>query len=176
MKVSMIWAMTRNRVIGRDNDLPWHLPRDMRHFMTTTRGHPVIMGRRTFESMDRRPLPNRTNIVVTGDYAYPAAGIEVAPDLPAALTLAEAQCQRDGVDEAFITGGAGLYAAGLAVADRLYVTEIDADLEGDTFFPQIDWSSWRCIERTAHPADERHAFPFTIATYERDQQDAVTKS
>ncbi|MEQ8858355.1 MAG: dihydrofolate reductase [Pseudomonadales bacterium] len=183
----MIWAMTRNRVIGRDNDLPWHLPLDMKHFMTTTRGHPVIMGRRTFESMDRKPLPRRTNIVVTrtpeysasdytasdypaSDYTasgYTASGILVAADLGTALALARRQCQADGVDEAFIIGGARLYEAGLALADRLYVTEIDAVLDGDTFFPEIDWRRWRRVRSEAHPADERHAYPFTIAVFER---------
>lgn len=167
MKLSMIWAMTRNRVIGRDNDLPWHLPRDMKHFMTTTRGHPVIMGRRTFESMNRRPLPGRTNIVVTRNARYNAAGILVAETLAHALTLAQRQCRQDGVDEAFITGGAGLYAEALGVADRLYVTEIDAEVPGDTFFPDIDWSQWRCLDSVSHPADGDHEFAFTISTFER---------
>jgi dihydrofolate reductase len=167
MKVSMIWAMTRNGVIGRDNDLPWRLPRDMKHFMNTTRGHPVIMGRRTFESMNRRPLPGRTNIVVTRHADYRAPGILVAENLAQALALAERQCRQDGVDEAFITGGAGLYAEGLGVADRLYVTEIEAEVEGDTFFPEVDWSQWRCLDRVAYPADADHDYAFTISTFER---------
>lgn len=167
MKLAMIWAMTRNRVIGLDNDLPWNLPADMKHFMTTTRGHPVIMGRRTFESMDGKPLPRRTNIVVTRTPGYAAPGILVAKDLDEAIELARRQCAADGVEEAFITGGAGLYAEGLAVADRLYVTEIDAELEGDTFFPEVDWSRWRLVRREEHPADQRHAYPFSISTYER---------
>jgi len=167
VKLAMIWAMTRNRVIGRNNDLPWNLPADMQHFMTTTRGHPVIMGRRTFESMDKKPLPRRTNIVVTRTPGYAAPGILVAGDLESAIELARRQCAADGVEEAFITGGAGPYAEGLAVADRLYVTEIDAELEGDTFFPEVDWSRWRLVSREEHPADERHAYPFSISTYER---------
>ncbi len=167
VKLSMIWAMSRNRVIGRDNDLPWTMPADMKHFMTTTRDHPVIMGRRTFESMDRKPLPRRTNIVVTRTPGYAAPGILVAGDLHTAIGMARRQCEADGVNEAFITGGAGLYAEGLAVADRLYVTVIDADLAGDTFFPEVDWSAWRLLRREDHPADERHAYPFFISTYER---------
>lgn len=167
MKLSLIWAMTRNRVIGRDNDLPWSLPADMKHFMTTTRGHPVIMGRRTFESMDRRPLPRRTNIVVTRTPGYDAPGAVVVASLAAALDVARAQCAEDGVDEAFVTGGAGLYAEALPLADRLYVTVIDADLDGDTFFPELDWRRWREIDREAHPADERHAYAFVISAYER---------
>lgn len=167
MKLSLIWAMTRNRVIGRDNDLPWSLPADMKHFMITTRGHPVIMGRRTFESMDRKPLPRRTNIVVTRTPGYEAPGALVVESLDAALAVARAQCAADGVDEAFVTGGAGLYAEALPLADRLYVTVIDADLDGDTFFPELDWRLWREVDREVHPADERHAYSFVISRYER---------
>jgi dihydrofolate reductase len=167
VKVSMIWAMSRNGVIGRDNDLPWHLPRDMKHFMTTTRGHPVIMGRRTFESMHRRPLPGRANIVVTRNRDYVAPGATVVGDLDGALAEAERGCRDAGVDEAFITGGAELYRLGLEVADRLYVTEVDADVEGDTFFPEVDWSRWRRISSTSFPADDTHAYPFTVSVFER---------
>ncbi len=171
MQLSMIWAMTRNRVIGRDNGLPWRLPRDMRHFMTTTRGHPVIMGRRTFESMDSKPLPRRTNVVVTRNAGYEAPGAVVAASLPEAVQVARRQCQADGAAddaaEAFIIGGAGLYAAGLAVADRLYVTEIDAVVDGDTYFPEVDWSGWREIERQHHPADAANAYAFDIVLFER---------
>jgi len=163
----MIWAMSRNRVIGRDNGLPWHLPREMKHFMTTTRGHPVIMGRRTFESMDRRPLPGRDNIVVTRHENYAAPGATVVEDVDAALTEAERRCRERGVDEAFVIGGAGLYEAALARADRLYVTVVEADIEGDTFFPDIDWSGWREVSRETFPADDRHAYPFTISLYDR---------
>lgn len=158
--------MTRNRVIGRDNDLPWRLPRDMKHFMTTTRGHPVIMGRRTFESMDQA-LPARTNIVISRQSGYRAPGAIVVADLPAALAEAEQRCRADGVDEAFVIGGSHIYQLALAVADRLYVTEIDAELEGDTFFPEIDWSRWRRLSRESFPADGRHAYPFTISVFER---------
>jgi dihydrofolate reductase len=167
MRVSLIWAMTRNGVIGRDNDLPWRLPADMKHFMHTTRGHPVIMGRRTFESMDA-PLPRRFNIVVTRqrDYDVPA-GVHVVGDLQAALAAAARQCAEDGSDEAFIIGGAELYRLGLAVADRLYVTRIDVDLEGDTLFPDVDWSRWRRVGAEHHAADNDHAYPFDIELYER---------
>ena len=167
MKVSMIWAMSRNRVIGRDNALPWHLPREMKHFMTTTRGHPVIMGRRTFESMDRRPLPGRDNIVVTRQEHYAAPGATVVADLDAALAEAGRRCGQKGVDEVFVIGGAGLYQAALARADRLYVTVVEAEIAGDTFFPQIDWDAWREVSRQVFPADSEHAYPFTISLLER---------
>ncbi len=167
MKVSLIWAMARNRVIGRDNDLPWHLARDMKHFMTTTRGHPVIMGRRTFESMNRRPLPGRANIVVTRDRAYQAPGAAVVNGLDAALAEAQTRCRDMAVDEAFITGGAELYRLGLEVADRLYVTEVEAEVAGDTFFPEVNWSRWRVVSSQAFPADDDNDYPFTIAVFER---------
>lgn len=166
MEISLIWAMTTNRVIGRDNDLPWHLPREMRHFMTTTRGHPVIMGRRTFESMDR-PLPRRTNIVVTRQQDYRAEGATVVPDLDTALAVARQQCRADGVDETFVIGGAELYRAAWPVATRLYVTEIEAELEGDTYFPELDFSPWRQVRQEHFPADAAHAYPFTIRVFER---------
>lgn len=167
MKLSLIWAMTRNRVIGRANGLPWRLPQEMKYFMSTTLGHPVIMGRRTFESMQRRPLPRRTNIVVTRDRSYAAAGAVVLHDLDAAIAAARRQCLEDGVDEAFVTGGADLYALAMPLADRLYVTEIDAVLEGDTFFPEVDWSRWRLVQSQSHPADASHAYPFVISLFER---------
>jgi dihydrofolate reductase len=166
MEVALIWAMTNNRVIGRDNGLPWRLPADMKFFMTTTQGHPVIMGRRTFESMDR-PLPRRTNIVVTRNSEFRAAGVRVVGDLPAALADAERQCRRDGVNEAFVIGGAELYRQAVEVASRLYVTRIDAEVDGDTFFPEIDWCRWRCVSSEAYPADDRHAYPFVIEVFER---------
>lgn len=169
MKVSLIWAMSRNSVIGRDNGLPWRLPREMKHFMNTTRGHPVIMGRRTFESMDGKPLPKRVNIVVTTTPGYEAPGGVVTDSLEAALAEAERQCAHMGVDEAFVIGGAGIYGPALEVADRLYVTVVQADIEGDTFFPAVDWSRWQCSSEEAFPADDANPYPFTIAIYERGQ-------
>jgi dihydrofolate reductase len=166
MQVSLIWAMAKNRVIGRDNGLPWRLPRDMKFFMTTTQGHPVIMGRRTFESMDR-PLPRRTNIVVTRNPDYRAEGVRIVGDLPAALAEAERQCAADGIDEAFVIGGAELYRLAVDVATRLYVTRIDAEVDGDTFFPEIDWSRWHCVRSEPHAADDQHAHPFVIEVFER---------
>lgn len=162
----MIWAMDRNRVIGLGNTLPWRLPRDMQHFQRTTMGHPVIMGRRTFESM-KAPLPGRTNIVLTRQTDFERAGVVVVSDLPAAIDRARAQCEIDGRDEAFITGGAGVYEAGLVIADRLYITDVDASVEGDTYFPEFDRSAWRVVSSQSHPADEANTFAFTISLLER---------
>ena len=166
MHIALIWAMSRNGVIGRGNRLPWRLPKDMQFFMATTMGKPVIMGRRTFESM-KAPLPGRTNIVITRNADYHREGIKVAHDLSAALALAEAQCLIDGRDEIMVAGGADIYRLALPVATRLYVTTVDADLDGDTFFPEIDFKQWREVRSESFPADAANSYPFTIAVFER---------
>jgi dihydrofolate reductase len=162
----MIWAMTRNRVIGAAGGLPWRLPDEMRHFMRTTLGKPVIMGRRTFETM-AEPLPKRTNIVLTRAAGFRAEGAEVVTTLDAALECARRVCLRDGVDECLIIGGADLYALGLPLADRLYETVIDVMLEGDTFFPEYDAAAWEEVEAAVHPPDARHAYGYTTRILER---------
>lgn len=162
MRVSLIWAMTRNRVIGRDNALPWHLPDEMRHFMRTTLGKPVIMGRKQFDSMGR-PLPKRANIVMSRNADFAADGVTVVRDLDAAIAVAQAL----GTDEAMVIGGAEIYALALPRADRLYFTLIDADLEGDTYFPQFDEDAFTLTASEHHPADARHAHAFTIRVLDR---------
>jgi len=174
LHVALIWAMTRNRVIGRGNAIPWHLPKDLKHFMRTTLGHPVIMGRRTFESLPA-PLPRRTTIVVTKNADYAPVGATVAADLETALEIAAAQCRIDGKDTVFIAGGAEIYRRALEVATHLYMTEIDADVDGDTFFPEVDWSSWRCVSHEDFPADAQHAWPFSISVWVRPSGSAVTQ-
>lgn len=168
MLLSLIWAMTRNRVIGREQTLPWRLPKDMQFFQRTTTGHPVIMGRRTFESM-KAPLPGRTNIVVTGQQGYERTGIEVAGDLDHALALAAHQCRVDGTEEAFVIGGARLYAEALPRAGRLYVTEIETELVGDTFFPPFSREHWQLLRQESHEADALNDYPFTISVLQRVQ-------
>ena len=165
-RIALIWAMASNRVIGRDNKLPWHLPKDLRHFMRTTVGHPVIMGRRTFESMPG-PLPRRTNIVITRNPDYAPPGVRVAADLETAVQVAITQAETDGKDAIFIAGGAEIYRQALAIATHLYVTEIDARIDGDTCFPELDWSGWRRVSREDYPADAEHAWPFIISVFER---------
>ncbi|MCY4214396.1 MAG: dihydrofolate reductase [Gammaproteobacteria bacterium] len=172
MNLALITAMTRDRVIGRDNGLPWRLPKDMRHFMRATLGKPVIMGRRTLESMPG-PLPRRTNIVLTRQPGYAAAGIEVAADFAAALDIAERQCRRDGADTAFVIGGAPVYTAGLPLADRLHITWVEGKVEGDTWFPEVDWRQWRETASRSHPADADHAHAFRIATYDRIESSSL---
>ncbi len=164
-RVALIWAMTRNRVIGRANTLPWRLPVDMQRFKALTTGHPVVMGRKTFESLGR-PLPHRTNVVVTRDTGYAPAGCLVAHSLDAALALAADHAAPD-KPEIFVIGGADLYRQTLARADRLYVTLIEADIAGDAWFPEFDWQDWREIERRAQPADDKNQYACTLLTLER---------
>jgi dihydrofolate reductase len=166
MDIALIWAMSNNGVIGRDNGLPWRLPKDMKFFMATTMGKPVIMGRRTFETM-KAPLPRRTNIVVTRNADYQPPGVKVAGDLDAAVALAEIQCRVDGVDEIMIAGGADIYRLALPIATRLYRTTVDADVEGDTFFPDMDTALWREVSCESFPADAANSYPFSISVLER---------
>ena len=166
MEISLIWAMADNRLIGRDNTLPWRLPTDMRHFMTVTMGKPVLMGRKTFESM-KAALPGRTNIVLTRDSSWRRDGVKVVHDLQAGIELAEQQCLIDGQDEVMIIGGADIYALALPLATQLYVTHVHAAPEGDIFFPEFDWADWQLQEETHYDADERHSAAFTIARYRR---------
>ena len=166
MRISLIWAMAENGVIGRDNRLPWRLPVDMKHFMTTTMGKPVIMGRKTLESM-KSPLPGRTNIVLTRDPLWQRDGVQVVGELSEALDLAEQQGLIDGVDETMIIGGAEIYALAPPLAERLYVTRVHAEPAGDVYFPPIDLDAWRLLSQQQHPADDRHSASCSIEVYER---------
>jgi dihydrofolate reductase len=166
MHISLIWAMSRNRIIGRDQRLPWRLPKEMQFFVSTTMGKPVIMGRKTFESM-KAPLAGRTNIVITRDTHYHREGIKVAANLSGAIALGEAQCAADGGDEIMVAGGAQIYALALPLATRLYATTVDVELEGDTLFPDIDFSVWQELSREDFPADAANSHAFSIAVLER---------
>ena len=159
--LSLIAAIARNRVIGNDNQLLWHLPGDMRHFRETTRGKPVIMGRNTWESLPEkfRPLPGRLNIVVSRNPAYAAPGATLVTSLEDALK------QVDSADEAFVIGGADLYRQALPCAERLYLTEIDAEFSGDAFFPEVSEQEWQEVSRRAQEGDALPAFSFV--TYQR---------
>ena len=158
--ISLIAALARNRVIGRDGALPWRLPDDAKHFRGTTMGKPVVMGRKTWESFGG-PLEGRENVVVSRQPAYHAPGATVVPSLDEALKLLSDR------DEIFIAGGEALYREALPRADRLYLTLVDAEPEGDARFPEFDRSQWRELERREHPADDRHAHAFSIVTLER---------
>lgn len=164
-RIALIWAMARNRIIGRDNALPWRLPADMQHFRRLTLHHPVLMGRKTFESL-RRPLADRTNIIISRDPAYSAPGCLVVHTIDEALKVA-GQHLPAGDPQLFVIGGENLYAQMLPRADRLYVTLVDADVDGDARFPEFDWSEWREIERQKHAADEKNPHACTFVSLER---------
>ena len=144
--------MARNRVIGRNGDLPWQLPADLRHFKSVTMGKPIIMGRKTFESIGR-PLPGRKNIVVTRRANFGSDGVLISNNLTAAIALGKAIASEDNVDEIMVIGGGEIYAKALSDADRLYLTEVHANIDGDTFFPALDRGLWREKSRNSHAAD-----------------------
>ena len=160
MRRSIVVAVARNGVIGRDNQLPWRLPDDLRYFKQVTQGHAVIMGRRTWQSIGKA-LPGRRNIVVTRDRAFEAPGCVVAH------SLAEAWKAAEGAEEACVIGGTSLFEETLPSADVIHLTEVEADVEGDTYFPPFDRGQWRETEIARHPADARNEYPFRIVRLER---------
>lgn len=160
--MSIIVAMAGNRVIGKDNGLPWRLPGDLKRFKSLTMGHHIIMGRKTFESIGR-PLPGRINVVVTRNAAFRPAGVTLAGSVAAAIDLSA------GDSEIFVIGGAELYRESLGLANRIYLTEIHANVEGDTFFPQLDPGEWREFSREHHPASTplEHDSDFVVLERQR---------
>lgn len=166
-KISLIAARGRNNVIGSDGDLPWRLSSDLRLFKAITRGKPVIMGRKTWESLPRRPLPGRLNIVITRQAGYRADGAQVVCDLGDAFDAAFIQANRDQVDEVFVIGGAQIYAAALALADRLYLTEVAASPAGEAVFPEFDEAGWSELGREAYAAGEADDHDFIFRALER---------
>ncbi len=161
--LSMIVAHANNRVIGKDNDMPWHLPADLAYFKKTTLGKPVIMGRKTYESIGR-PLPGRQNIVISRDESYQAQGIETATSVDQALTLA------GDVEEVMVIGGGAIYAHCLPAAKRLYITHIDAEIDGDTQFPKYDVTSdWQKVSSEIREPDEKNAYTLDFCLYERQR-------
>jgi dihydrofolate reductase len=165
MKISLVAAVAKNGVIGKNNDLPWHLPDDMKFFMETTRNHYVILGRKNYESLPKKykPLPNRINIIVTRQKDFEAPGCMVVNTIKQAMAVA----RDNGEQEAMVIGGSEIYALALPFADRLYITEIDAEVEGDVRFPDYDKDQWEEISRIQHEKDERHKFAFDFVLYER---------
>lgn len=164
MTISIIVAASENRVIGKDNDLPWHLPEDLKHFMNTTRGHPVVMGRKTFETL-QQPLTDRPNIVITRNPEYTADGAIIVHSLNDAIKKAREITSED--EEIFILGGSAIFREALPMADRLYLTRVHAHLEGDVFFPEWDPSQWKLLEERHHPVDDRHQYAMTFKLYTR---------
>ncbi|MGS2724759.1 dihydrofolate reductase [Porticoccus sp. GXU_MW_L64] len=164
MNIALIVAMARNGTIGRNNELPWHLSGDLRYFKAVTMGKPVIMGRKTWESIGR-PLPGRTNIVITRQtdwYPQGFGGVRVVHSLEQGLHVAEQVARADGVTELMVMGGAEIYRQALPLAKRLYITEVDAEVAGDAFFPIPDSSQWQEVERTAGDAGGEYLYDFVV--------------
>ena len=158
--VSIIVAVAQNGTIGDKNSLLWHIKEDMRFFRTTTSGHAVIMGRKTFESLGSKPLPKRTNIVITRqDVEF--EGALTAHSLQEAIAMAK------GDEEIFIIGGAQIYAQALECADRLYLTLVEKDYEGDTSFPEIDYRYWQLVAEERHERGEEYEYPFSFLTFDK---------
>ncbi len=159
-RVSLIVAMAKNRVIGIDNTLPWHLPADLKHFKALTMGHHIVMGRKTYESIGK-PLPGRTSVVVTRNAGYSAPGVTAVNSLPAAISA----CGDD--DEIFVIGGAELYLQAITLADRIYLTEIGADIHGDAYFPEINLGEWQEVSRETHLQPEPQPLQYHFVIYNR---------
>lgn len=171
MKCSLIVAMAKNQTIGINNTLPWHLPNDLKYFKQVTMSKPIIMGRKTFDSIGR-PLPGRTNIVITRQADYQAEGIMVVNSLQQALDKAADICFIGGHDEAMVIGGAEIYQQALLKADRLYITHVHAEVEGDAFFPEVRWSDWQECKREDYQADaiekeNYNPFDYSFVVYDR---------
>lgn len=158
--VSLVAAVSENRVIGRAGGLPWHLPDDLQHFKRLTVDHTVIMGRKTYAEM-KRPLANRRNVVISQNPDFHPHGVTVVPSLEEALALGATE------REVFVIGGGEIFRQAMPRADRLYLTVVQAQIEGDTWFPEFDREGWVLEEEASHPADARHPFSFTYRTYRR---------
>ncbi len=163
MKTSLIAAISQNNSIGKDNGMIWKLSGDMKIFRTLTTGHHVIMGRKTFESMGGRILPNRTNVIISRNPDFKVEGCINVSSLEEALSVAE----KNGEEEAFVIGGGEIYNLSIPDADVLYITHVRATVEGDTFFPRIDPSFWKQIKHENYSKDEKNEYDFTFCEYER---------
>ena len=158
MTLSIIVAMSQNRVIGKNNRLPWHLSEDLKRFKVLTMGHPILMGRKTYESIGR-PLPGRTNLVLTRNSSFHAEGITRVGSLEEALQKA------GDAPEMFVIGGTQIYSAVLQQADKIYLTRIEKEVEGDAFFPEVKWEDYTLIEETPVDLSEKEKIPYRFLTY-----------
>lgn len=166
MIISLIWAQAQNRVIGRNNKLPWHLSEDLKYFKRVTMGRPVIMGRKTFESIGR-PLPGRTNIIITRNKSYHSDNVKVVHTLEEAISLCESINIIDDCDEAMVIGGAEIYKQAFAFADRLYLTEVHADVDGDAYFPEFDREQWSEVGREDYAAAGPNPYDYSFLILEK---------
>jgi dihydrofolate reductase len=163
MTLSIIVILSTNNVIGRDNKLPWHMPADLKRFKNLTMGHHILMGRRTFDEI-KKPLPGRVNVVITRDHHFAAEGVAISRSVDEAISKAEAA----GDKEIFLIGGGEIFKQVIHRANRMYVTRIHADIEGDTYFPDFDdVNEWQLVDAEHFEADEKNAYPYSFLTYER---------
>jgi dihydrofolate reductase len=160
--IAIVVAASENNVIGKEGKMPWRLPKDLKHFKTLTLGHPVVMGRKTFESMGK-PLPGRLNIVITRNGNYQAEGCEMTDTLEKAIATAQMHDT-----DVFIIGGGEIYRQALSLSDRIYLTRIAQNFEGDAFFPEIDLSKWKLIYEEFSAKDEKNAYDLSFLTYEKN--------
>jgi len=161
MKISLIVAVSRNGAIGLNNQLPWYLPEDLKYFKSVTMGKPLIMGRKTFDSIGR-PLPGRANIVLTRDPQWTSDGVEVVQSVEQALVAGEIACETADVDEIMVIGGEQIYRMTIDLADRIYLTQVDADVEGDAFFPDIDLNDWSQTRVKLPEIIDKHPYQFLV--------------
>lgn len=162
MKISIIAAVSENGVIGKDGEIPWYLPSDLKHFKELTTGHHIIMGRKTYESIGK-PLPDRTNVIVTRQQDYKTEGVEVVHSLDAALELVE----RSGNTQCFIIGGGEIFRQAMDKVNKIYLTRVHTKTEGDTYFPELDPLIWKEVSREQNLADEKNPYPYDFVVYER---------
>ncbi len=165
-RIALIAAVARNGVIGQDGGMPWYIPSDFAHFKRTTMGKPIVMGRKQFESVGK-PLPGRTNIVVTRQKGYQPDGVLVFDDLDAALDHARSIAKADGADEVMVVGGGEIYVQAMMIADRLYISHVELSPDGDVMFPLIDPEQWEKCEEWPVEASERDAARYSINVYQR---------
>jgi dihydrofolate reductase len=158
MKISLIVAQSKNHVIGKNNQLPWHLPADLQHFKKLTMGHHMIMGRKTYESIGRA-LPGRTSVIITSNKDYKAEGCIIVHSLKEALEVSKKD------SEVFIIGGAAVFMESLRLADKIYLTDILENFEGDVFFPKLDFLSWKLVQREHHEPDEKNKYSYSFSEY-----------
>ena len=166
IRLAIIVAAAENGVIGKNNALPWHLPEDLRYFKRVTMGKPIVMGRKTFESIGR-PLPGRTNIVISRNPQFLAEGVKVAASLDEALRLAGNVALIDGVEELVVIGGTEIYRTAIPRANRLYITEVHATVDGDALLPEINWEHWAEVARESHTAAGPNPYDYSFVVYDR---------
>ncbi len=166
MELAIIVAQSKNRVIGVNNDLPWRLPKDLQYFKKVTLGKPIIMGRKTFESIGK-PLPGRANIVITSNKDCCIEGVQVVHSLEQAIEVGKVEAVEQGQTEVMVIGGAQIYQQALSQCSKLYITEVDAVIEGDAHFPEVDYGQYHEVERENHASDDSNPYDYSFVSYER---------